>query len=80
MSIAFDIFNKTDLTSKGGLKSNAANISWVVPSSWFKQELDGQKTDWLGFISSSSNRKLYILLKIIFLKKCPKIGKREIGR
>ena len=39
-----------------------------------------KKADWLGFNSSSSERKLYVLLKIIFSKIFPKMGKREIGR
>ena len=35
---------KTDLTSRGGLKSNALNISWVISISWFKSKLDSIKT------------------------------------
>ena len=54
----FDISKKTNLTSRGGSQSNASNFSWVIASSWFTQESDGRKPDWLGFNSSSTNRKL----------------------
>ena len=36
---------KTDLTSRGGLQSNALNISWVISINWFMQESDGRKPD-----------------------------------
>ena len=44
------------------------------------QESEGRKPDYLGFNRSSSNRKLWILLKIIFLKILLNIGKKEIDR
>ena len=44
------------------------------------QESEGRNPDWLGFNRSSSNRKLQILMKIIFSNFLPKIGKREIAR
>ena len=66
LSKAFGISKKTDMTSRSGLQSNASNISWVIASSWFTQEPNGRKPDWLGFNSSSSNRKLSILVQTIF--------------
>ena len=51
MSNAFGISKNTDLTSRGGLQSKASKISCVMASSWFKQESDGRKPDWLGFNS-----------------------------
>ena len=57
-SNAFDISKKTDLTSRGGLQSNASKISCVIASSWYTQESDEHKPDWLGFNRFSSNRKL----------------------
>ena len=52
MSKAFNIFKKTNLTSRDGLQSNASNISWVIASNWFTQDSDGRKPDWLRFNSS----------------------------
>ena len=58
---SFDIYKKTDLTSRDELHSNESNISWVIGSSWFTQVSDGWKPDWLGFNSSSpiESCKLY---------------------
>ena len=50
-----------------------------MAGSWFMQESDGRKPEWLGFNSFSSNKKQQILLKIIFSKSFQKIGKRDIG-
>ena len=57
LSKAFDISSKTDLTSRGGLQSNASNISCMIASNWFMQDSEGRKPDGLGF-NRSSNRKL----------------------
>ena len=43
------MFKKTDLTSSGGLQSNALKISCVIASNWFMQESECRKPDWLGF-------------------------------
>ena len=56
LSNAFDISKKTDLTSRGGLKSNASKISCVIASNWLTQESDGRNPDWFGFKSLSSKR------------------------
>ena len=58
LSKAFDISKKSYLTFRGGLQSNASNISCVIASNWFMQESEGRKPDWLGFNRSSSNRTL----------------------
>ena len=39
---AFDISKKTDLTSRGGLQSNASHISCIIASNRFMQESDGR--------------------------------------
>ena len=80
MSKAFDLSKKTDLTSRDGLQSKASNTSCVIGSNWLRNKSYGRKPDWLGFNSISSKRKFYNLLKIIFSKNIPNIGKREIGR
>ena len=57
MSNAFDISKNTDLTSRGGLQSKVSMISCVMASSWFMQDSDGRKPDWIGFNTFSSNKK-----------------------
>ena len=74
LSSAFDMSKKIDLASTNGLQS------CVIASEWFTHESDGRNPDWFGFSSFSSNRKLQILLKIIFSNIFPKMGKREIAQ
>ena len=78
LSKAFDISEKTDLTSRGGLQSNASNNSCVVTSNWFMQESEGWEPEWLGFNRSSSNRKLLILLKITFSNIYQRLEKQKL--
>ena len=77
MSNALDISEKTDLTLRDGLQSKVSNISYVMASNWFIHESDGWNPGWFGFSGFSSNKKLYILVKIISWNIFPKMGKRE---
>ena len=63
---------KTDLTSRGGLQSKAWNISCVIASSWFIQESDGRKPEWLGLEEVSN------FLEDYFSKVLPKMDNRDI--
>ena len=58
MPNAFDMSTKTDLTSRDGLQAKTWNTSCVIASNWFTHELDSGNSDWFGFSSFSSNRKL----------------------
>ena len=58
MSNALDISKNTARISFGESQSKFEKISWFIDRSWFTQESNGQKPDWLGLSSSVSSMYL----------------------
>ena len=80
MSNALDISKNTVSISFGGSQSKFEKISWFIDRSWFTQELNGRKPDWLGLSSSFLSMYFKRELNISLSKNCLNIGKSETGR
>ena len=78
LSNALDMSKNTACVSFGGSQSKFEKVWWFIVRSWFRQELNERKPDWLGLNSSFSSlkREINISLSKIF----PKFGKSETGR
>ena len=79
MSNALDISKNTARISFGGSQSKFEKISWFIDRSWFTQESNGRKLDWLGLTSSFSSMYLKKELNISPSNVFPNIGKSETG-
>ena len=82
LSNALDISKNTACTSFGGSHPKYEKISWFIDKSWFTQELNGRKTDWLWLSSSFSSlylkRELKLVIQYIYLFFNICIGKQYI--
>ena len=80
MSNALDISKNTARISFGGSQSQFEKIWWFIDGSWFTQQSNGRKPDWLGVSSSFSSIYLKRELNISLSKIFPNIGKSETER
>ena len=72
LSNVLDICKNTACISFGGLQWNFEKISVFIDRSWFTQESNGQKYDWLALNSSFSSMYLKRGLNISLSKVFPK--------
>ena len=80
LSNAFDISKKFALTSRVGLWSKLAQMSWTMDSNWLWHESDERNPGWGGQRRLISSRKSSNGLKIFFSKILLHIGNNETGQ
>ena len=69
--------NTTARISFGGSQSKFEKVPWFIDRSWFRQESNGRKPNWLGLSSSFSSMYIKREVNINLSKIFPNIGKSE---